>query len=63
VRSIAGVQASDVQAVYSGPEGDPWKLIMGEPIEVPPLTDALPPAVRPRLEALVETARHRRQNR
>ena len=30
-------------------------------IEVPPLTDALLPALRTRLEALVETVRHRRQ--
>ena len=34
MRSIAGVQASDIQAVYSGPEGDLWKLVMGEQIHI-----------------------------
>lgn len=33
-RTISGVGASDVQAVYSGVEGDLWKLVMGEQIHI-----------------------------
>jgi SAM-dependent methyltransferase len=34
MKSIAGIGLSDVQAVYSGPEGDLWELIMGEQVHV-----------------------------
>ncbi len=34
MRSITGISAADVQAVYSGPEGDLWKLIMGEQVHI-----------------------------
>jgi SAM-dependent methyltransferase len=34
MRKLAAVQASDIQAVYSGPEGDLWKLVMGEQIHI-----------------------------
>ena len=29
MKSITGIGLSDVQAVYSGPEGKLWQLIMG----------------------------------
>ena len=34
MRSIKNIGLSDVQAVYSGPEGDLWELIMGEQIHI-----------------------------
>lgn len=34
MRSVTGVSLQDVQAVYSGPEGDLWKLVMGEQIHI-----------------------------
>ncbi len=34
MKSISGIGLSDVQAVYSGPEGDLWELIMGEQIHI-----------------------------
>jgi SAM-dependent methyltransferase len=34
MKSIEGVGLKDVQAVYGGPEGDLWELIMGEQIHI-----------------------------
>ena len=34
MRQISGVALSDVQAVYSGAEGDLWELIMGQQIHI-----------------------------
>ncbi|MCE5198007.1 hypothetical protein LLG39_03440 [bacterium] len=32
--SISGIGLNDVQAVYSGPEGDLWELIMGRQVHI-----------------------------
>jgi ubiquinone/menaquinone biosynthesis C-methylase UbiE len=34
MKSADGIGLADVQAVYSGPEGDLWELIMGEQIHI-----------------------------
>jgi SAM-dependent methyltransferase len=34
VKSIENIGLSDVQAVYSGPEGELWELVMGEQIHI-----------------------------
>jgi ubiquinone/menaquinone biosynthesis C-methylase UbiE len=34
MKQISGVSLSDVQAVYSGPEGDLWELIMGQQVHI-----------------------------
>lgn len=34
MRRIEGVHLADVQAVYSGPEGELWELIMGEQVHI-----------------------------
>ncbi len=34
MKSIAGVNLSDVQTVYGGPEGDLWELVMGQQIHI-----------------------------
>ena len=34
MRTLPGICLKDVQAVYSGPEGDLWELIMGEQIHI-----------------------------
>lgn len=34
MKSIGDIDLKDVQAVYSGPEGDLWELIMGEQIHI-----------------------------
>ena len=34
MKSIHNVGLENVQAVYSGPEGDLWELIMGEQIHI-----------------------------
>lgn len=34
MKSIAGIGLTDVQSVYSGPEGKLWELIMGEQIHI-----------------------------
>jgi hypothetical protein len=72
------IKLAAVQAVYSGPEGQLWELLMGEQIrehvggqtglpvveaEVPPVCDALLPALRTRLQAEMEIARARRKTK
>lgn len=34
MKSVAGIGLADVQAVYGGPEGELWELIMGEQIHI-----------------------------
>jgi len=34
VKSVTGIGLAQVQAVYSGPEGDLWELVMGEQIHI-----------------------------
>jgi SAM-dependent methyltransferase len=34
VKSISGIELHDVQAVYGGPEGDLWELVMGQQIHI-----------------------------
>lgn len=34
MKTLKGIALSDVQAVYSGPEGDLWELIMGQQIHI-----------------------------
>ncbi len=34
MKQVDGIGLNDVQAVYSGPEGDLWELIMGEQIHI-----------------------------
>jgi ubiquinone/menaquinone biosynthesis C-methylase UbiE len=34
VKTISGIGLADVQAVYGGPEGDLWELVMGQQIHV-----------------------------
>jgi SAM-dependent methyltransferase len=41
MRTVDGVGLADVQAVYSGPEGELWELIMGEQVHVGGMTSSL----------------------
>jgi ubiquinone/menaquinone biosynthesis C-methylase UbiE len=41
VKSVSGIGLKDVQAVYSGPEGKLWELIMGEQIHIGGLTSSM----------------------
>jgi SAM-dependent methyltransferase len=34
MKSVAGISLQDVQAVYSGPEGELWELVMGQQVHV-----------------------------
>jgi ubiquinone/menaquinone biosynthesis C-methylase UbiE len=34
MRALTGIGLADVQAVYDGPEGDLWELVMGEQIHI-----------------------------
>ena len=34
MKSVANIGLSDVQAVYGGPEGDLWELVMGQQIHI-----------------------------
>jgi hypothetical protein len=34
VKELQGIKLKDVRAVYDGPEGDLWELIMGEQIHI-----------------------------
>lgn len=34
MKAVAGIGLSDVKAVYDGPEGDLWELLMGEQIHI-----------------------------
>ncbi len=41
MKSLASVSLADVQSVYSGAEGDLWRLIMGEQIHIGGLTSSM----------------------
>jgi len=41
MKTISGIGLKDVQAVYSGPEGKLWELIMGEQIHIGGLTSSM----------------------
>jgi SAM-dependent methyltransferase len=41
MRKLSNIHLSDVQTVYSGPEGDLWELIMGEQIHIGGLESSL----------------------
>jgi SAM-dependent methyltransferase len=46
IRQIPGVALADVQAVYSGPEGRLWELLMGEQIHIGGLSSSMQLAER-----------------
>lgn len=41
IKAVDGIGLADVQAVYSGPEGDLWELLMGEQIHIGGMTSSL----------------------
>jgi SAM-dependent methyltransferase len=41
MKTIEGISLKDVQAVYSGPEGDLWELVMGEQIHIGGFTSSM----------------------
>lgn len=41
MKTIDGITLKDVQAVYSGPEGDLWELVMGEQIHIGGFTSSM----------------------
>lgn len=41
MESLSGIGLSDVQAVYEGPEGDLWELVMGEQIHIGGLSSSM----------------------
>jgi SAM-dependent methyltransferase len=41
MKTYAGVGLKDVQAVYDGPEGDLWELVMGEQIHIGGFTSSM----------------------
>ena len=46
MQTIPGIGLSDVQAVYDGPEGDLWELVMGEQIHIGGLSSSMELAER-----------------
>jgi SAM-dependent methyltransferase len=46
MKSIPNIRLEDVQAVYSGPEGDLWELVMGEQIHIGGLESSMDLAKR-----------------
>lgn len=51
MKRIVGIGLSDVQAVYSGPEGKLWELIMGEQIHIGGYESSMELAVRAEIPA------------
>jgi SAM-dependent methyltransferase len=41
MQTLPGIGLTDVQAVYDGPEGDLWELVMGEQIHIGGLTSSM----------------------
>ncbi|HEY3321403.1 MAG TPA: methyltransferase domain-containing protein [Planctomycetota bacterium] len=41
MKKQAGIHLKDVQAVYSGPEGELWELVMGEQIHIGGMTSSM----------------------
>lgn len=50
MKSLPGIQLSDVRGVYSGPEGDLWELVMGEQIHIGGLASSMDLADRAGIE-------------
>ncbi len=46
MKSIAGIDLSDVNAVYDGPEGDLWELLMGQQLHIGGLKSSMELAER-----------------
>jgi SAM-dependent methyltransferase len=46
MQTLAGIGLADVQAVYDGPEGDLWELVMGEQIHIGGLSSSMDLAER-----------------
>ena len=46
MQSLPGIGLADVQAVYDGPEGDLWELVMGEQIHIGGLSSSMDLAER-----------------
>jgi ubiquinone/menaquinone biosynthesis C-methylase UbiE len=46
MKTYAGAGLADVQAVYAGPEGDLWELVMGEQIHIGGMTSSMDLAER-----------------
>ena len=46
MQTLEGISLADVQAVYDGPEGDLWELVMGEQIHIGGLSSSMDLAAR-----------------
>lgn len=51
MKSLPGITVQDVQAVYSGPEGMLWELLMGEQIHIGGLRSSMDLAIRAEIAA------------
>jgi len=51
MKSVEGITLKDVRAVYSGPEGDLWELVMGEQIHIGGFTSSMDLAERASIKA------------
>ncbi len=51
MRTLNEIQLTDVQSVYSGPEGDLWELVMGQQIHVGGLVSSMALAGQARIAA------------
>ena len=51
MKRLPGIEVKDVQAVYSGPEGLLWELLMGEQIHIGGLRSSMDLANRAGIEA------------
>jgi len=51
MKSVSGIGLKDVQAVYGGPEGKLWELIMGEQVHIGGLTSSMDLAEQAGIEA------------
>jgi hypothetical protein len=54
MKAINNIGLENVQAVYSGPEGDLWELVMGEQIHVGGFQSSMDLAQRAGIEAGLE---------
>ena len=51
MRTLPGIGLADVQAVYDGPEGDLWELVMGEQIHIGGMSSSMELAQRAGIES------------
>ena len=51
MQALAEIGLADVKAVYDGPEGDLWELVMGEQIHIGGLSSSIDLAERAGIEA------------